>query len=159
MHTRAPRPEEPYLRKSDELHQARIFGPGGSSARGDWQPSERTESVTYDNSHKVRSALGSGTQRIHQAHLRTSMQRDDFYEDAEACKEWEVRELHLSGLGIHADDNYVRDLCTGFDVQLVKVVAEVDPVRNLCKGRAKVMVRYNPRRDAGGVDDLVRKLK
>ena len=26
-----------------------------------------------------------------------------------------------------------------------KVCVETDPVRNLCKGRAKVMVRYNPK--------------
>lgn len=155
MHSRQARPEEPYLRKSDELHKAHIFG---SSARDAWQPTERLESVTYDNSDKVRSALGRGTQQIHQAHLKTSMRPDEFYQDAESCKHWEVKELHLSGLGMHADDDYVRDLCTGFDVQLVKVVAEVDPVRNLCKGRAKVMVRYNPRRDAG-VNDLVRKLE
>lgn len=154
MHARSPRPEQPYLRKSDELHQARIFGDGGRSA---FQPAERVQPLTYDNSNKLKEATGRPTQQIHQAHLRTSMTSEDFYEDAENCKHWEVKELHLSGLGIHADDSYVRSLCTGFDLQLVKVVAEVDPVRNLCKGRAKVMVRYNPRRD--GVSDLVRKLE
>jgi len=150
----SPRPEHPALRKSDELHQARIFGPRSEA----WSAStERQPPVTHDNSQKLKNALGRGTQEIHQAHLRTSIQSDDFYEEANGTKHWEVVELHISGLGYDADDGYVRNLCQGFDLQIVKVNADVDPVRNLCKGRAKVMVRYNPKRDS--INGLIRKLE
>jgi len=150
----SPRPEHPLLRKSDELHQARIFGPRSEA----WSAStDRQPPVTHDNSQKLKSAMGRGTQEIHQAHLRTSIQTDDFYNEAYGTKHWEVVELHISGLRHDANDDYVRDLCQGFDLQIVKVNADVDPVRNLCKGRAKVMVRYNPTRDS--INGLVRKLE
>jgi len=155
----SPRPEHPALRKSEELHQARVFGDTRrGSASEAWSAStERQPPVTHDNSHKVRSALGRSTQEMHQAHLRTSITSDEFYDEAHNTKHWEVVELHISGLGYNADDNYVRNLCQGHELQIVKVNAEVDPVRNLCKGRAKVMVRYNPTRDS--VAGLVRKLE
>jgi len=150
----SPRPEHPALRKSDELHQARIFGPRSEA----WSAStERQPPVTHDNSQKLKGALGRTTQEIHQAHLRTSITPDEFYEEAHTTKHWEVVELHISGLRHDADDGYVRNLCQGFDLQIVKVNAEIDPVRNLCKGRAKVMVRYNPKRDS--IAGLVRKLE
>mmetsp|Transcript_113930 Transcript_113930/g.318287 ORF Transcript_113930/g.318287 Transcript_113930/m.318287 type:complete len:430 (-) Transcript_113930:93-1382(-) len=154
LHRGEPRPEHPLLRKGDELYQTRIFGP-----RSDvWTAStERPDSVTHDNSMKLRSAVGRSPQEIHQAHLRSSVTDDTFYEQAESSKHWEVVELHISGLGINADDDYVRNLCQGFDLQIVKATAEVDPVRNLCKGRAKIMVRYNPMRES--VSGLVQKLE
>jgi len=152
--TRADRPEAPHLRKSGELHQARIFG---ESARAAWEPPEKLESVAHDNSHKLNSAFGKTTQEIHQAHLKSSLTGDKFYEDAHDTKHWEVVELHISGLRTDADNGYVKQLCQGFDLQLVKVAAEMDPVRNLCKGRAKVMVRYNPKRDS--VAGLIQKLE
>lgn len=151
---RSERPEAPYLRKSGELHQARIFGGAPMEA---WQPPEKLEPVTHDNSQKLKSAIGRPTQQIHQAHLKSSITPDEFYQEAEGTKHWEVVELHISGLSMDADDAYVRKLCQGFDLQLVKVATEMDPVRNLCKGRAKVMVRYNPKRDT--VAGLVRKLE
>lgn len=150
---RSPRPENPALRKSDELHQARIFGQKSET----WQPAEKLAPVTHDNSQKVRAALGREPRQIHQAHLRSSIAPEDFYDHAESTKHWEVVELHISGLGCDADDGYVRNLCQGFDLQLVKATAEMDPVRNLCKGRAKVMVRYNPTRD--DISGLVQKLE
>lgn len=149
---RGSRPEHPSLRKSDELHQSRVFG-----GAGHWEPPERLTAVQHDNSGKLRSALGQSTQQIHQAHLRTSITPNEFYDDAESNKHWEVVELHLSGLPINADDALLRHLCQGFDLQIVKVVAEMDPVRNLCKGRGKIMVRYNPVRDS--IKGLVHKLQ
>lgn len=149
---RSSRPEHPALRKSDELYQSRIFGHESS-----YQPPERIEQVSHDNSQKLRSAFGRTPQQIHQAHMRTSMQPDEFYHDADKAKQWEVVELHVSGLPINADDKQVRRLCQGFDLQLVKVAVEMDPVRNLCKGRGKIMVRHNTRHDA--VADLVQKLE
>jgi len=150
----SPRPEHPLLRKGDELYQARIFGPRAEA----WTAStERPAAVTHDNSQKLREALGKTPQEIHQAHLRSSAISDTFYSEAENSRHWEVVELHISGLGSTADDDYVRGLCQGFDLQIVKVAAEVDPVRNLCKGRAKVMVRYNPNRES--IHGLVSKLE
>jgi hypothetical protein len=145
-------PATPITRKTCELHQARIFGRDQQYAAH-----EELEPVTMDNSYKVKNAFGLHTQQIHQAHLRTSMTDPQFYEDASNTKHWEVVELHISGLSMHADENQVRALCTGFDLQIVKVSVEMDPVRNLCKGRAKIMVRYNPKRDS--ISNLVQKLE
>lgn len=153
----SPKPDQPHLRKHDELHQARIFGPDGAPDRGDWQPVERADPVTFDNSHKLRSSPGMTTQQIHQAHLRTSMQDPEFYQVAEASRDWEVIELHVSGLPYDADDDRLRSLCQGFDLQIVKCKVDMDPVRNLCKGRAKVTVRYNPSRES--IEGLVNKLE
>lgn len=149
---RSGRPEHPSLRKSDELHQSRVFGDSGS-----WQPPERLQAVQHDNSDKLKSTIGRSPQQIHQAHLRTSITPSEFYEDAEGHKHWEVAELYLSGLPSHVDDAWVRNLCQGFDLQIVKAVADMDPVRNYCKGRAKIMVRYNPMRDS--IKGLIRKLQ
>lgn len=151
---RSPKPERPHLRKHDELHQARIFQ---GADRGDWQPPERLDPVTHDNSQKLKISPGMTTQQIHQAHLRTSIQPEEFYRNAENSKDWEVVELHISGLPFDADDGMVRNLCQGFDLQIVKCKADIDPVRNLCKGRAKITVRYNPTRDS--IAGLVRHLE
>jgi len=141
---RGARSENPALRKSDELHQARIFG----ESAGDWKPPEKLDPVTHDNSSKTKAAFGRSTQQIHQAHLRSSIGASDYYEEASGMKDWEVMELFVSGLPSDADDDKLRRLCQGFDLQIVKVAVELDPVRNLCKGRAKVMVRYNPSLDS-----------
>merc|ERR1719498_836489 len=113
--------------------------------------------VTTDNSSKVKQALGHTSQEIHQAHLRSSLTPDAFYEEAANTKHWEVIELHISGLRDDADEDMVKNLCKDFDLQIVKVNVEMDPVRNLCKGRAKIMVRYNPTRDS--IAGLVQKLQ
>lgn len=145
-----------FERKSHELHQARIF----DQQPGYALPSARDpgfEPVTTDNSGKVKGALGQKTQMIHQAHLRTTLTEPTFYDEAYEKQHWEVVELHISGLNPHADEVQVRDLCSGFDLQIVKVSVDMDPVRNLCKGRAKIMVRYNPMRDS--VRGLVQRLE
>jgi len=137
--------DTPNMRKANELHQARIFGDHG---HGGYVQSEAREPVTTDNSHKVKNVVGMHTQHIHQAHLRTSLTAPEFYEEAELTRHWEVVELHISGLPYDADESQMRRLCNGFDLQIVKISVETDPVRNLCKGRAKIMVRYNPKRDS-----------
>lgn len=141
---RAARPEDPSLRKHYELDQgARIFG----QQEDDWQPrAERPEPVDHDNSGKVKGLEGKTNMQIHQAHLRTSITPAEFYDAAHSSKDWEVVELHLGGLPRTADDAYIKDLCQGFDLHIVKAKADTDPVSNLCKGRGKVMVRYNPTR-------------
>jgi len=148
-------------RKKDELHQSRIFANNASYDDGFGHtgkgPNDYLEPFTVDNSNKVKNAQGKGNQNIHQAHLRTSMTPDSFYESAEGAKHWEVTELHLSGLSRNATDATVKEMCQGTDLQIVKVSTETDPINNLCKGRAKVMVRYNPNRDS--IDHLVGKLQ
>lgn len=135
--------ERASTRKSDELHQTRIF-----QRKDYYVPPDSVDAVTTDNSAKVRSVFGRPTQDIHQAHLRTSLTNPEFYDEAMNTKHWEVVELHISGLPETADENTVRQLCRDFDLQIVKVQVEMDPVRNLCKGRSKIMVRYNPTRDS-----------
>jgi hypothetical protein len=142
----------PNMRKGHELHQARIFHGNKSYAT-----SETPEPMTLDNSNKIKNTIGQHTQHIHQAHLRTSMTPTEFYEEAANTKHWEVVELYISGLTERTDEKQVRELCSGFDLHIVKVSVDMDPVRNLCKGRAKVMVRYNPKRDT--INGLVRKLE
>lgn len=154
MHARGGRPEAPYLRKSVELNQARIF-PNG--VRAAWEPPEHLEPVSHDNSQKLKTTMTATTSEIHQAHLKSSVLDERFYEDAESMKHWEVVELHVSGLGRDACDGDLKKLCSGFDLHLVKVAVEMDPVRNLCKGRAKVMVRYNPKRDT--INGLIQRLQ
>eukprot|EP00406_Dinophysis_acuminata_P075124 CAMPEP_0179246152 /NCGR_PEP_ID=MMETSP0797-20121207/18945_1 /TAXON_ID=47934 /ORGANISM="Dinophysis acuminata, Strain DAEP01" /LENGTH=436 /DNA_ID=CAMNT_0020953729 /DNA_START=72 /DNA_END=1382 /DNA_ORIENTATION=+ len=146
------KPQEPHLRKSDELHQVRIFGQGH-----DYVPPDKLEPVTHDNSQRLKDTIGMSTQQIHQAHLRSSFAGERFYEDAENTKHWEVAELQVSGLPRTADDAYLRKFCQGSDLHIVKVIADMDPVCNVCKGRAKIMVRYNPKKESAG--NLVGKFK
>jgi hypothetical protein len=150
---RQQNPESPSGRKCEEFNQTRLFGQKGAKYQG----GPALAPVTTDNSHKVKEAIGLSTQEIHQAHLRTSMTPKEFYEEAAGTRHWEVVELHLSGLRDDADENTVRALTRNFDLQIVKVNVEMDPVRNLCKGRAKIMVRYNPTRDS--IQGLVQKLQ
>eukprot|EP00927_Polykrikos_kofoidii_P070687 TRINITY_DN67095_c0_g1_i1.p1 TRINITY_DN67095_c0_g1~~TRINITY_DN67095_c0_g1_i1.p1 ORF type:complete len:463 (-),score=74.98 TRINITY_DN67095_c0_g1_i1:164-1495(-) len=150
--SRGPKATTPISRKTNELHQARIFG---SERR--YEDHSNIDAANYDNSEKVKGVIGCHTQQIHQAHLRSSMTLDEFYEEANSTTHWEVVELHISGLSVQADEALVRSFCTGFDLQIVKVGVDVDPVRNLCKGRAKIMVRYNPKKDT--ISGLVRKLE
>lgn len=152
MNSRSPRPEDARGRKADELHQARIF-----HQQATWQAPAKVEPVMQDNASKVRMVPGMTCKQLQQAHLRTSITPSEFYDEVENTKHWEVIELHLSGLPSNADSDMVKRLCQGFDLQIVKAVADVDPVRNLCKGRAKIMVRFNPVRDS--VSGLVRKLQ
>jgi len=90
--------------------------------------------VVEDNSHKLKSSSGSSTSQIHQAHLRSSLLSDAFYSQAESAKHWRVVELHVSGLpGATGNEDMVRKLCQGLDLQIVRVLVEMDPVHNLCK--------------------------
>jgi len=146
----------PNVRKSEELHQARIFGEGDARS---WQGSGKLEAVTHDNSEKIKYKDGMKPQELQQAHLRASIQSEEFYKVATNIKDWEVIELHLSGLPYDADDEKLKKLCSGFELQIVKCKADTDPVRNLCKGRAKVMVRYNPGRDGAELEALVQHLE
>lgn len=144
--------DSPTTRKCDEFNQSRVF-----SGKDQYRPPSSRAPMTTDNSFKTRAPIGRSTQEIHQAHLRTSLTPAEFYDEAASTKHWEVIELHISGLRDDADEGTVKNLCNGFDLQIVKVNVEMDPVRNLCKGRAKIMVRYNPLRDS--IAGLVSKLQ
>lgn len=143
-------------RRHDEFDKSHLFNYQSAVDHGRQGP---LTPIITDNSEKLSSALGQGSQRIHQAHLQSSLMAKDFYENAEAPAAWEVVELHVNGLPYNADDGYVKKLCQGFDLQIVKVSVEMDPVRNLCKGRAKLMLRYNPQRDNAGLNSLIESLQ
>jgi hypothetical protein len=157
------KPGTPASRKSQELHgSSRIFG-NGIEQRTAESPGQseganaRLEPMSYDNSKKLKNAIGLTPQEIHQAHQRSSVVSDEIYQEAQNAKHWQVAELFLSGLPRTGDEKMVRSLCQGFDLQLVRVTMDSDPVRNLCKGRAKIMVRYNPLRDP--IEALARQLE
>merc|ERR1712112_258474 len=59
-------------------------------------------------------------------------------------KEWEVAEVHLGGLPRDADEKYLRDMIHSQGGQIVSAKLELDPVLHTCKGRAKLVMRYNP---------------
>lgn len=145
---RGPRPEHPMLRKGQELHQVRIFGPREHA----WAAStQRAAPMLHDNSEKVK---GNNPAEVHQAMLRSSVMPDEFYQQArvDAQRPVAVADMFLTGLRQDANNNYLRSLCQGFDLQVVKAEADIDPVTNCCKGRAKVTVRYDPQRgDIGGL--------
>mmetsp|Transcript_75891 Transcript_75891/g.180342 ORF Transcript_75891/g.180342 Transcript_75891/m.180342 type:complete len:434 (+) Transcript_75891:97-1398(+) len=145
----------PNYRRGEEFNASRIFEANGIPVSAPMGP--RPDSLTTDNSMKIKEALGGTAQEIHQAHLRTSMTPKEFYDAANSTRAWEVLELHVSGLPREADEPGMKRLCHGFDLQIVKVALEMDPVTNTCKGRAKVMVRYNPAYDS--VSGLVQKLE
>lgn len=159
---RGGRDRAPAERRAGELHSSRVFEseeapPSEFQTMAVDRNAARMSPVTTDNSGKLRRTYGQTTQDVHQAHLRTSLAPEGFYEEVQSTKNWEVVELHVAGLPIDADEPGVRRLCAGFDLQIVKVSVETDPVRNLCKGRARIVVRYNPERDT--MQNLVRKLE
>lgn len=136
-----------------------IMGPTADRPRSShaYAPPDR-RSVVEDNSHKLKGSLSSSASQIHQAHLRSSLAPASFYSEAENSRHWRVVELHVAGLpSSTGSEEMVRELCHGLDIQIVKVLVEMDPVHNLCKGRAKIVVRYNPKRDS--VDRLAEKLR
>jgi hypothetical protein len=140
-------------RKQRQLHQSNIFN-GEVEER---VKADQTEPFVTNNSMKTTNAFGLHTQQVHQAHLQSSLVGPDFYETAYNSRAWEVISLHISGLPPDATEHGLRHLCKGFDLQIVKVAVELDPARNVCKGRARIMVRYNPEFDQ--LLDLVRKLE
>jgi len=148
---RSSQPESPSGRRRNEFNQARVFGGNSQYEAPPLTP------LTFDNSSKVKESLGGTNQEILQAHLRSSVTPQAFYDEASNSKHWEVVELHISGLREDADEGTVRKLANNFDLHIVKIHVEMDPVRNFCKGRAKIMVRYNPMRDS--IEGLVRKLQ
>lgn len=158
---RGGRDQKPAERRAGELHQSRVFdqaeAPEEYTTMSADRNAARSSPVTTDNSGKLQRRPGQTTQDIHQAHLRTSLAPGGFYEGAESTRQWEVVELHISGLPVDATEPGVKRLCNGFDLQIVKVAVETDPVRNLCKGRARITVRYNPDRDT--LQNLVQKLE
>lgn len=117
----------------------------------------KVEPLITDNSHRLKVTLGHDTQTIHQAHLQSTLMGERFYQDAENTRAWEVAELHLIGLPVDADELFLKQFCHKFDVQVVRIMMDMDPVSNLCKGRAKLVLRYNPMHDT--ISQLIRTLE
>merc|ERR1712194_539021 len=103
--------------------------------------------VQTDTSAKI-SRGGDGTviasSRMQQNHLRSSLVTSQFYDRAEATVAWEVAEVNISQLPSNIDERDLKNICRGFDCQVVKVVLDLDPISNSCKGRGKLVLRYNP---------------
>lgn len=57
-----------------------------------------------------------------EAHLKSTVQTDDFYKNASNIKEWEVIELHIGGLPHDCDD--VRPPC-GSRINSIYTVAQL----------------------------------
>lgn len=89
--------------------------------------------------------------------MQSTLMGDRFYKEAADRRAWEVAELNLVGLPVDADELFLKRFCHGFDVQVVKVIMDMDPVSNLCKGRAKLVLRYNPMHDT--ISQLIRTLE
>jgi len=153
---RAPAPVNVGERKKMELHSSNIFG-GTLRSSASTSVLERGSPLVTDNSQKTRSAFGKSPRAVHQAHLQSSLADPNFYQDAYGARSWEVAELHLTELPAHTDESSLRRMCQGSDLQIVKVAVEMDCVRNICKGRAKIRVRYNPERN--GLQSLVDKFQ
>eukprot|EP00439_Symbiodinium_sp_Y106_P049666 s1840_g6.t1 len=87
--------EDHLIVHQDTSVQARIFGEGDARS---WQGSGKLEAVTHDNSEKIKYKDGMKPQELQQAHLRASIQSEEFYKVATNIKDWEVIELHLPTL-------------------------------------------------------------
>ncbi|CAD7944336.1 unnamed protein product [Amoebophrya sp. A120] len=94
---------------------------------------------------------------MHQKHMKSSLVRDTFYERAASARAWEVAELSVSGLDPYEDEQTVKTKCRGFGCHIVKVMLDLDPVSNRCKGRAKLILRYNP--DENDLNGLIDKIQ
>lgn len=152
-----PGPDSAGGRRRGEFNRTRLFDAAAGRDETPVPQENFPEPMTTDNSSRLIDAIGKEPQKIHQAHLQSTLMSEHFYDTASTTRAWQVIELYLEGLPYDADDWYVRRLCQGFDLQIVKVAVEMDPVQNLCKGRAKVMLRYNPERDT--VETLVQSLE
>jgi len=117
-----------------------------------------------DNSHKVkRDSLTQthsrmATQNVHQMNLQSSVIAPEFYEDSYSTKEWEVVELRISGLSGGTTRRDVKSLCEGFNLQVVKIQLDWNPVVNVSKGRATVHIRYNPPRESTSFNALIQRI-
>eukprot|EP00392_Amoebophrya_sp_AT5.2_P005286 g5295.t1 len=94
--------------------------------------------------------------RVHQKHLKSSLVRDTFYERAEATRQWEVAEVSVARLAPTEDEGSIKTKCRGFGCHIVKVILDLDPISNMCKGRGKLILRYNPdENDLSGLIDKI----
>lgn len=142
-------------RKFEELHQTNI---PDSPKRHKMEDRQMLEPIETDTSQKVRRAApGELGMHVHQKHMKSSLVREEFYDRAEATKAWEVAEINLSRVPVDADERSVKDQCKGFECQVVKVHLDVDPISNMCKGRAKLVLRYNP--ESNDLSGLISKIQ
>ncbi|CAD7952492.1 unnamed protein product [Amoebophrya sp. A25] len=123
-----------------------------------YAPQVLSEPLSTDTSGKVRRAGDHDlVAQVHQNHLKSSLLRDTFYERAEQQRAWEVAEVNISRVAPFEDEKSVKEKCKGFGCHVVKVCLDVDPISNRCKGRAKLVLRYNP--DENDLNGLVSKIQ
>ncbi len=69
------------------------------------------------------------------------MMGEEFYDRARATRQFEVVDVMLGGLKEGVTEEDIRDIARGNGCHVVKVVLDMDPVTNRCKGRAKATIR------------------
>merc|ERR1712147_330127 len=100
-----------------------------------------------------------GSQSVHQIHLQSSETPSTFYEESHNTKEWAVVEMRVSNLPGTVTRRDVKALCAGFNLQVVKVNMDWNPIVNVSKGRATIHIRYNPPKESVAFEKLVDKLR
>lgn len=58
---------------------------------------------------------------------------------------------------MNEDEQSVKEQVKGFGCQIVKINLDVDPISNLCKGRGKITLRYNP--EYNGLPELIERIR
>mmetsp|Transcript_14225 Transcript_14225/g.35291 ORF Transcript_14225/g.35291 Transcript_14225/m.35291 type:complete len:441 (-) Transcript_14225:266-1588(-) len=147
------RPMTAKERQFRELYRTEVPEQGAK----DYRPGDLPNSLSTDTSGKVKRVdeheAGS---RVHQKHLKSSLVRDTFYERAEATRQWEVAEVSVARLAPTEDEGSIKTKCRGFGCHIVKVILDLDPISNMCKGRGKLILRYNPdENDLSGLIDKI----
>jgi hypothetical protein len=133
-------------RKLKEFHNAEIF-----ESYQDPGKNFHLEHVKHlgempdvmDNSQKV-LRHDHDSKVIHQAHMKSSIVDESFYQDAAARTAWEVAEVHVSGLASEENNESIAKKVKHAGFHVIRVNASMDPVNNTCKGTCRLQVRYNP---------------
>lgn len=159
--------QTPRGRKNMELNRARIWNEKNLGAANENLGPQKGVAFMTDNSPKVKrdplleTHSRMASQNVHQIHLQSSetLTPPTFYEESHNTKEWAVVELRVSGLTGNVTRRDVKSLCSGFNLQVVKVNMDWNPIVNVSKGRATIHIRYNPPKESEAFEALVSKLR
>jgi hypothetical protein len=136
----------PTDRKLKEFHNANVFDsyedPGKNFHPEPLKHHGQLPDV-MDNAPKV-FRHDHDSKVIHQAHMKSSIVDEAFYQDAAARTAWEVAEVHVSGLSPEENNESIAKKVKHAGFHVIRVNANMDPVNNTCKGTCRLQVRYNP---------------
>lgn len=153
----------PADRKLEEFHQASVFDAKETTKQfQQFVPPPITHHLqmpdVMDNSEKV-ARKEHDTQKIHQAHMKSSVVDQEFYNQAAQRTAWEVAEVHISGLAAEENNESIGKKVKAAGFHVIRVNAAMDPVNNTCKGTCRLQVRYNPDAREHPVETLLRVLE